>query len=542
MIDNVGYEEFKAKVSEGLLVVPENSIRTTLKMEGSVDDFNGGGGKEKFVSGLAGSLGIDASQVTIRSVYSGSIVVVYDLTPAEGQSLDDLVNVHNDAIAGGTLETGYPVLDVATIRAGDTEPTTVMEGGVALATGDVRNGKTKEEYLGSLTMQDYADFLCSKLGVSLSFKNMLSDATELDFAGCDLAVTPTPPFDEVTVRHYVRETDSVTVTTKKNQISAHKLVFSSDTSLAGITVDKQQFAVVNATDAVAYPELLEDDATTTLFHVADDQVLGQKTLPENVRISYHSLLTITSDATDTSLVFEPLGPLTPVSSTGTPSIYLNFDYNQKILEHEYYTLQESIFETILIIPASLLLIFAIFSLFNIVNFYAQIAHLIKRRYTDAVEWRKLEKYLLKFKKIHTALADIDQFQPIKEEIDTFLEMKVDDFTYEQVKDATEKMAALDEMLPNLDDLEANNQKSFLKDMAKHQEAKVNAIISKRASTSLTEIIGMIKSRVSIFGMYNIHDEMETTNAKFAAELNVSNAKLELLFRQLNTRRTRKKTS
>jgi len=61
--------------------------------------------------------------------------------------------------------------------------------------------------------------------------------------------------------------------------------------------------------------------------------------------------------------------------------------------------------------------------------------------------------------------------------------------------------------------------------------------------SLGEIIDMVKTRVSIFGIYNLHDDIETTNAKISADLKVANAKLEFLYRQLDKRsRTRKKTS
>jgi hypothetical protein len=81
-------------------------------------------------------------------------------------------------------------------------------------------------------------------------------------------------------------------------------------------------------------------------------------------------------------------------------------------------------------------------------------------------------------------------------------------------------------------------------MEKHQQEKVNAIIENRARLSLIDIINVIKKRVSIFGIYNLHDEIETTNARLTADLKVSNAKLEFLYRQLDkrTRSTRKKTN
>jgi hypothetical protein len=55
----------------------------------------------------------------------------------------------------------------------------------------------------------------------------------------------------------------------------------------------------------------------------------------------------------------------------------------------------------------MLIIFSFFGLFNIIKFYSELAALISRRYKDAIMWRKLEKYLDKFKKIHAALVDIE---------------------------------------------------------------------------------------------------------------------------------------
>lgn len=103
-------------------------------------------------------------------------------------------------------------------------------------------------------------------------------------------------------------------------------------------------------------------------------------------------------------------------------------------------------------------------------------------------------------------------------------------TYSQITETCEKMADLDEMLPNLDDLEVSDSKFSAKDMERHLHEKVNGIIESRATLSLGEIIDMVKKRVSIFGIYNLHDELETTNARISADLNVANAKLEFLYR------------
>lgn len=136
-----------------------------------------------------------------------------------------------------------------------------------------------------------------------------------------------------------------------------------------------------------------------------------------------------------------------------PQIFLNFDYNQHITTNEYYSLEESIFSVVIYTPIALLLIFGLFSFFNLINFYKNLAGLVRRRYTDALLWRQVEKYLEKFRKIHSALVDIEQFKPIIEEINQFLVKDLSECSYDQVKENCDKMSDLDEMLPNLDDLE-----------------------------------------------------------------------------------------
>lgn len=91
-------------------------------------------------------------------------------------------------------------------------------------------------------------------------------------------------------------------------------------------------------------------------------------------------------------------------------------------------------------------------------------------------------------------------------------MDLTDSSYDQIKETCEKMAALDEMLPNLDDLEVSDSRLSAKDMEAHQQEKLNSIIESRATLSASEIIDMVKKRVSIFGIYNLYDEIETTNA------------------------------
>jgi hypothetical protein len=48
---------------------------------------------------------------------------------------------------------------------------------------------------------------------------------------------------------------------------------------------------------------------------------------------------------------------------------------------------------------------------------------------------------------------------------------------------------------------------------------------------------LIKERVSIFGIYKLHDEVHIQNSKLSAEIKVANSKLEYLYRQLDKKRS-----
>lgn len=45
-----------------------------------------------------------------------------------------------------------------------------------------------------------------------------------------------------------------------------------------------------------------------------------------------------------------------------------------------------------------------------------------------------------------------------------------------------------------------------------------------------DILDLIKERVSIFGIYKLHDEVHIKNSKLSAEIKLANSKLEYLYR------------
>ena len=53
--------------------------------------------------------------------------------------------------------------------------------------------------------------------------------------------------------------------------------------------------------------------------------------------------------------------------------------------------------------------------------------------------------------------------------------------------------------------------------------------------SVVDILDLVKKRVSIFGVYQLYDDLEMKDANLRSEIKISNAKLEFLYRTLDRR-------
>ena len=63
------------------------------------------------------------------------------------------------------------------------------------------------------------------------------------------------------------------------------------------------------------------------------------------------------------------------------------------------------------------------------------------------------------------------------------------------------------------------------------------IVNARASMTMSDIVSLVKERVSVFGIYNLHDDLEIKHTKLGSDIKTANAKLEFLYRQLDKRRS-----
>jgi len=64
---------------------------------------------------------------------------------------------------------GSPITDVTAIDADNSDPSVIVEDGLA---ADVINGQTKFEYIRSLKVEDFRKYLCGKAKLSLNFKDL----------------------------------------------------------------------------------------------------------------------------------------------------------------------------------------------------------------------------------------------------------------------------------------------------------------------------------------------------------------------------------
>jgi len=96
-----------------LIVEPRNAIQTKVRMEWTLEDFYAKGGTTTFVDRLAASLGIHASTIKVVGVYTGSLIIDYNIFADNDDStvLQTIQNTQVMQIATGTLNLGAPVLD-----------------------------------------------------------------------------------------------------------------------------------------------------------------------------------------------------------------------------------------------------------------------------------------------------------------------------------------------------------------------------------------------------------------------------------------------
>lgn len=110
---------------------PRDAIMTKVRMEWTMDEFFSSGGTTAFIDRLCASLGIHASTVKVVGVSAGSVLVNYEITPAEDEpmSLDQIKEKQTEKFATGGMDLGGAILEVS--DGGEK----IVEDGVVVAAG-----------------------------------------------------------------------------------------------------------------------------------------------------------------------------------------------------------------------------------------------------------------------------------------------------------------------------------------------------------------------------------------------------------------------
>jgi len=100
-------------------IKPVDAILSNVRMEWTMDEFYGAGGVTSFVDRVSAALGIHASQMKVVAVYTGSVVVDYEIEPDESSedSAAELRSIEatlNTLVAAGDSSFGAPVLSAST--------------------------------------------------------------------------------------------------------------------------------------------------------------------------------------------------------------------------------------------------------------------------------------------------------------------------------------------------------------------------------------------------------------------------------------------
>jgi len=97
-------------------IVPRDAIMVSVRLDWTLDEFYADGGVDTFTDRMAAVLGVHASQIKTVAVYEGSVIVEFFVdTFMDDEEPEQTLNSANqnfvDAVMGGTLDFGAPVID-----------------------------------------------------------------------------------------------------------------------------------------------------------------------------------------------------------------------------------------------------------------------------------------------------------------------------------------------------------------------------------------------------------------------------------------------
>ena len=217
------------------------------------------------------------------------------------------------------------------------------------------------------------------------------------------------------------------------------------------------------------------------------------------------------------------------------NIKFGFDFTVKKFSHEYYTFGAVIYEigtTAVVFSMLIYLVTCIVGVYTMRQFLSNFADLVERKYQLASDLVLVKNMLRKFSQIHMALGSLSQFKSIITEIEEFTSMDLEQCSHSDLMSNYQRMQILNQKLPNIEDI----QDAFKKfEVSEAEQARINereAVIEKRCEWSYADIVSQIKDRVSYYGIFNIHDEIEMNAAYIRGEIKIQNGKVEFLYQAL----------
>lgn len=150
---------------------------------------------------------------------------------------------------------------------------------------------------------------------------------------------PSQPFNKLILHHQMTDTDSLKYKNKRFLTAEQSIAYNYNAELNGLKLESQQLSLIyeDTKTEAKYPDLLfEQESTNTLFTTKGEQVIGSKTIPNNLHVQYWSDVNVTEEGrgknqrgakNDTNLVFEKYGPIQPIEGAWTPEFFFNFDYH-----------------------------------------------------------------------------------------------------------------------------------------------------------------------------------------------------------------------
>jgi len=270
-----------------------------------------------------------------------------------------------------------------------------------------------------------------------------------------------------TLHHYFGPNDSQVLRNlifNRNEMRTHFLSFHAETAIHGLEVSSQQFVSAPAGIDV------EDPYTQVLFFNDDPGFKVNINQLGNVELKVRGELHNHTEKNGTESlnlhIYDAPGRVNQIGYVTVIPIgeeelrrrnlageemrphyaMLRFNFYQIKNLYEYYSFADFGRDCVVLAAFLGFMIYVVGALSGVYffqQFFYELGEFILRKYREAHDWKQIQKYLLKFRKIHTAMKPLTNFQDILDEIDNFINLKFEDMSYEKTSTTLKQMKIMD---------------------------------------------------------------------------------------------------